>query len=173
MLQSGLTVFSVFFVITTFCFQDLCNTRRAVTGLGIISTLCFIINIPHFCTFKPVQDEDRNITDDAFMQTTFGGGAGSQNYEFWVHCMFLVLAPVSSVFILNMLIIREVFKVNKNMSEKRSSMGKEKAQKSEAQLTRLLLTVTFTFLVLLVLQCVTQCFFMLKAVRSNIYSTDN
>ena len=142
----------------------MCNIKRAVTGLGIITFLCFIINVPHFATFVPVPDRDRNISDDAFKATEYGAGEGSAKYEFWVHCMFLVLAPWATIFVLNMLIIREITKVNRKMKEKRSSEGYEKAKKSESQITRILLTVTFTFLVLIALQCITQCFFMLKTV---------
>lgn len=92
------------------------------------------------------------------------------NYEFWVHCMFLVLAPWATIFVLNMLIIQRVTKINRQMGAKRGSSGKEKAKKSEAQMTRLLLTVTFTFLVLIAFQCITQCFFMLKEGNHRIVS---
>ena len=131
-------------------------------GLGIITALCFIVNFPHFFTYKPVRD--RNSSDPAFVLTEYGAGPGSQSYEFWVHCMFLVLAPWVSIFTLNMLIIKQIHKVNKQMDSKKSIKGKEKSKKAEAQLTRLLLTVTFTFLILIALQCITQCFFMLKTV---------
>ena len=98
----------------------------------------------------------------------FGSTHGSQMYEFWVHCMFLVLVPVVSIFILNMLIIRQVRNVNRNMESKRGEAGKTKARKSEAQMTKLLLTVTFTFLVLIAFQCIVQCFFMLKTVSPDL-----
>ncbi|XP_053398767.1 FMRFamide receptor-like [Mercenaria mercenaria] len=133
--------------------RDMCTVKRALTGLGIITFLCFIINIPHFASFEPV-----HASDTGFRPTEYGG---SKNYEFWVHCMFLVLAPWATIFVLNMLIIQRVSKINRHMNAKRGESGKEKAKKSEAQMTRLLLTVTFTFLVLIAFQCITQCFFML------------
>jgi hypothetical protein len=46
----------------------------------------------------------------------FGRGVGSQNYEFWVHCMFLVLVPWVTIFTLNMLIIRQVWASGDKMS---------------------------------------------------------
>lgn len=150
--------------------KTLCNQRRALTGLGIISLLCFIINVPHFNTYKPVSDQDRNASDPAMVFTEFGETHGSQMYEFWVHCMFLVLVPVVTIFILNMLIICQVRKVNRQMESKRGESGKTKARKSESQLTRLLLTVTFTFLVLISFQCIVQCFFMLKSGNPRIVS---
>ncbi|XP_045214416.2 uncharacterized protein LOC123564715 [Mercenaria mercenaria] len=48
------------------------------------------------------------------------------------------------------------------MLQKRGEMAQMKAQRKENQLTKLLLTVTFTFLLLIALQCITQCFFMLQ-----------
>lgn len=150
--------------------KALCNQKRALIGLGIIALLCFIINIPHFNTYKPVSEEERNDSDPAIVFTEFGETHGSQMYEFWVHCMFLVLVPVVTIFILNMLIICQVRKVNKQMESKRGDFGKSKARKSEAQMTKLLLTVTFTFLILIAFQCIVQCFFMLKAGNKKIVS---
>lgn len=150
--------------------KGMCSVKRALTGLGIITFLCFVINTPHFATFEPVSLSERNETDDGFRKTEYGGGEGSMNYEFWVHCMFLVLAPWATIFVLNMLIIQRVTKINRQMGAKRGSSGKEKAKKSEAQMTRLLLTVTFTFLVLIAFQCITQCFFMLKEGNHRIVS---
>ncbi|KAL4217737.1 hypothetical protein ACF0H5_022477 [Mactra antiquata] len=150
--------------------KDMCSVKRALTGLGIITTLCFIINIPHFASYEPVANDNGSSTEAGFKPTEYGAGEGSKHYEFWVHCMFLVLAPWASIFILNMLIIQKVSSMNRHMEEKRGSSGKVKAKKSEAQMTRMLLTVTFTFLVLIAFQCITQCFFMLAAGNHRIVS---
>lgn len=138
----------------------MCNHKRSLSGIGIISLLCFIINIPHFFTYEPVHE--RNATDDSFVMTEFGKGHGSQSYEFWVHCMFLVLVPWVTIFCLNLMIIKQVLKTGAKMSDRKSVYAKEKTKRAENQLTTLLLTVTFTFLVLIALQCITQCFFMMK-----------
>jgi hypothetical protein len=63
--------------------------------------------------------------------------------------MFLVLVPWVTIFTLNMLIIRQVWASGDKMSGRKSVNAKEKTKKSENQLTILLLTATFTFLVLL------------------------
>lgn len=146
----------------------MCNHKRSLSGIGIISLLCFIINIPHFFTYEPVHE--RNLTDDAYVMTEFGKGHGSQSYEFWVHCMFLVLVPWVTIFCLNLMIIKQVLKTGAKMSDRKSVYAKEKTRKAENQLTTLLLTVTFTFLVLIALQCITQCFFMLKPKTVSIKS---
>ncbi|WAQ98994.1 FMAR-like protein [Mya arenaria] len=121
--------------------QDMCNERRARMGLGVITLLCFIINAPHFATYEHVTG-----ANPSFRATEYGSGKGSQNYEFWIHCMILVLVPWATIFTLNMLIIHRVTSMNRQMDSKRGSSGKDKTRKSEAQLTRLLLTITFTFL---------------------------
>ncbi|KAL3836027.1 hypothetical protein ACJMK2_021480 [Sinanodonta woodiana] len=143
--------------------KAMCSHRRALTGIGIIVLLCFIVNLPHFWTFHAVAVEDREKPDDpGFTKAEFGKTGGSDQYEFWVHCMFLVLVPWVTIFILNMLIIREVTLANKKMDKVRGEEMKEKTKKKEAQITRLLLTVTFAFLILIALQCITQCFFMMR-----------
>ncbi|KAK3585780.1 hypothetical protein CHS0354_010552 [Potamilus streckersoni] len=148
--------------------KAMCSQRRAFTGIGIIVLLCFIINLPHFWTFHAVAVEDRAKPDDpGFAKAEFGQTGGSDQYEFWVHCMFLVLVPWVTIFILNMFIIREVSLANKKMNKARGEEMKEKMNKKEAQITRLLLTVTFTFLILIALQCITQCFFMMKPNGAN------
>ncbi|XP_060069858.1 FMRFamide receptor-like [Ylistrum balloti] len=147
--------------------KTMCNDKKAYTGIGIITFLCFVINLPHFMTYQPLSADMRGPDEAAFGPTEFGAGEGSMRYEFWVHCMFLVLVPWASIFILNMLIIRQVSSANKRMEDKRSSFASEKGKRSESQITRILLTVTFTFLVLIALQCITQCFFMLKNAKGD------
>lgn len=142
--------------------KEMCSNKRAVVGIGIIAFLCFLINTPHFKTYYPIPASDREPDDAAFDLTEFGMTEGSKRYEFWVHCMFLVLVPWLTIFILNMLIISRVVRANRGMSKRKSIQGQEKAKKAENQMTRLLLTVTFVFLILIALQCVTQCFFMMQ-----------
>ena len=138
----------------------MCNQKRALYGIGVISILCFLVNIPHFFTYHPIYSQNR--TDDAYQLTEFGQSEGSQNYEFWVHCMFLVLVPWVTILTMNLRIIRYVVKTGAKMSDRKSAYAKEKAKKAESQLTTTLLSVTFAFLALISIQCITQCFFMLK-----------
>ena len=84
--------------------------------------------------------------------------------------MFIALAPVTSIFIFNMLIICEVRTINRKIGSRKGAVGKIKGQKKEAQLTRLLLLVTFSFLILNSFHCIVQCFLMLGAV-SKLYYT--
>lgn len=151
----------------------MCSNKRVFLGIGIIALLCFIINTPHFKTFYPIPESDRKPTDDSYAHTEFGASEGSLRYEFWVHCMFLVLVPWLTIFILNILIISRVLRANREMSVRKSAKGQEKTKRAGNQMTRLLLTVSFVFLILIALQCVTQCFFMMQPETVNQFIHSN
>lgn len=55
----------------------------------------------------------------------------------------------------------QISRTNKKMIDKKTAESADKSRRSENQITRLLLIVTFTFLFLIGFQCITQCFFML------------
>ena len=79
-----------------------------------------------------------------------------------VHCMFLVLVPWGSIATLNAWIIVTLMKNTKGFKELYDDEQKlTERQKQDGQITKVLLTVTFAFLILLAWQCVNQCFFML------------
>lgn len=143
--------------------KEYCNETRANVGIGVIAGLCFLINLPHFWSYEVDWDRSgaANGTGPALMKTEFQKGEGAIRYEFWVHCIFLVLVPWFSVFTLNLLIISKIGKTNRKMSSKKTAQSADKSRHSENQITRLLLIVTFTFLFLLGCQCITQCFYML------------
>ncbi|KAL8618968.1 hypothetical protein ACOMHN_018351 [Nucella lapillus] len=141
--------------------KEYCNETRANVGIGLISGLCFLINMPHFWSYEVDWDRDANSTGPALLKTEFQKGEGGIRYEFWIHCIFLVLVPWFSVFTLNLLIISKIGKANRKMSSKKTAQAADKSRHSENQITRLLLIVTFTFLFLLGCQCITQCFYMI------------
>ena len=81
-------------------------------GIWLISGLCFLINVPHFWSFTVDWDQGPNGTGPALVKTEFQKGDSGIFYEFWVHCIFLVLVPWFSVFTLNLLIISKVTHVS-------------------------------------------------------------
>ncbi|KAH3839774.1 FMRFamide receptor-like [Dreissena polymorpha] len=151
--------------------KEMCSEKRAWIGLGLITLLCFFVNTPHFATYEPVPDVERNGSDAGFRFTEYGSTTGNINYELWVLCM-MILEPVpwAIILTLNLLIIKRVTGMNRQMNIKRGSSGKEIARKSETQLTRLLLTVTFTFLALTAPRCIMQCFVKLKSGDHVVFS---
>lgn len=144
--------------------QKFCSEKRACTGLVLMAVVNFLINIPHFATYEPVQQDIRNNVEPSYRKSQFGKSEGSHHYEFWVHCIFLVFGPWIGILILNIFIIRQVAGVNKNIGRRRSIHGNKKTQRAESQLTRILLSVSFAFLILIFPECIAKCFFMLKAV---------
>ena len=100
-----------------------------------------------------------NTTTTCLTLSEYGKSSGSVNYEFWVHCIFLVLAPWASIAICNAGIIYALHKRTKKLATKFAKSKED--NNNDNQMTRMLLAVTFTFLVLLAWQCITQCFYML------------
>merc|ERR1711872_633373 len=173
----------------------------------------FVINLPHFFSLKPVLQEDDDPAGEETWKwnaTDFGQSDSGQRYEFWVHCIFLILAPWLTIAGFNAAILKQIYEVSRhvrplighaydpetastNVTSTRkistsslgaarkistSTVGVQSTRKiSEmstgqpthgipsrdnlnSRMTRLLLTVTFTFLVLLLTQCIVQCFWM-------------
>jgi len=136
------------------------NTTKKSYGI-IFGTLCFsfAINMPHFFNFHPVSN---NAGDWVAEKTDYGKTYGAAMYDFWAHCMLLVLIPWVLVSILNFLIVRKLY-VNRSV---RSHSVKGKLSK-EYQTTIILLTISFSFLLFLIWQCITQCFYMLHFKSGN------
>uniref|UniRef100_A0A2C9L706 G-protein coupled receptors family 1 profile domain-containing protein n=1 Tax=Biomphalaria glabrata TaxID=6526 RepID=A0A2C9L706_BIOGL len=163
----GLTVDRYIMVCWITSSKKYCNEKRAYLGLALITINSFIINLPHFASFVHVTPEDTPTNSSTepqqtFRMTEFGGGAGGQFYEFWIHCIILILIPWVSVLTMNIMIIRKIGQSNKKTADRKSRDSVKKCRQSENQITRLLLTVTFAFLVFIGLQCIIQCFEMQK-----------
>ena len=81
------------------------------TKLGIFAVLlfAFLVNLPHFFTFKVMKDDNSTVSEDSvayrIVPTEFGASENSINYEFWAHCIVLVLTPWFIIMTLNMSII--------------------------------------------------------------------
>jgi len=136
-----------------------CTKERTYIAIGLILAFCFIINFPHFFNFKPVHADGRS----QYIETDYAKKGSAQNYEFWVHCMFLVLFPWGSIAIINAWIISALFYNTKKFRDIEMDPKKvAEREQQDRQITRTLLMVTFTFLILLAWQCINQCFFMLK-----------
>uniref|UniRef100_A0A0B6Z4T9 G-protein coupled receptors family 1 profile domain-containing protein n=1 Tax=Arion vulgaris TaxID=1028688 RepID=A0A0B6Z4T9_9EUPU len=146
--------------------KELCSESRANIGLILITVNAFLINIPHFASFTLVYPDDVGNSTKvaepkaAFASTEFGSGSGGQIYEFWIHCIILILIPWVTVFTMNIMIIKKISKSNKRMENKKTRDSMKKCKASEAQITRLLLVVTFSFLIFIGFQCIVQCFWM-------------
>ncbi|KAH9518835.1 hypothetical protein Btru_006371 [Bulinus truncatus] len=170
----GLTVDRYIMVCWITSSKKYCNEKRAYMGLALITINSFIVNLPHFASFTHVDPSEHRGNDTTgaplktFQATAFGGGEGGQFYEFWIHCIILILIPWVSVLFMNIQIIRQIGKSNKKTAEKKTRESVKKCRQSENQITRLLLTVTFAFLVFIGLQCIIQCFQMQRPAWANL-----
>ena len=82
--------------------------------------------------------------------------------------MVLVLVPWFSIAIMNAWIITTLMYKTKEFKDLDQDADKvTDRQKQDRQITVTLLTVTFSFLILLAWQCVNQCFFMLDVGKGN------
>ena len=126
-----------------------------ITYSVVVATLLFsfAINIPHFFNFEiGTNGEGLSI----IKETRYGKTKSAKWYDFWAHCMVLVLVPWFTILSLNSLIIYKLF------SKKVKQVNRKGESKRERQTTIILLTVTISFLVFLIWQCLTQCFWMLN-----------
>lgn len=133
------------------------SKRRTYWGIFAISMFSFLINIPHFFTYHPKE------TNGTYMLvfTDYGESQGSINYEFWIHCMLLVLIPWFTIAMLNISLICLIIKRTTKIKRNKESKTFKSNETRERRMTITLLSITFTFLILLAWQCVTQCFWML------------
>jgi len=150
---------------------------RTYASVGVFLAFSLIVNIPHFFNYHvPFKNGTYNLE-----LTEYGNTDGSKNYEFWVHCIFLVLAPWFSIVTLNALII---YKLSQQMKKFREMQGQKegtnkdstkmsKKDRREREMTMMLLSVTFTFLLFLLWQCVTQCFWMLNFNKDKQATSDS
>lgn len=138
-----------------------CSAKRANIGLILVTINSFVISIPYFFWFMAVNsdgDENNdNATTSTLTVTEFAKGAGGHFYDFWVHCIMLILMPWITVLTLNVQIVRQISKSNKSMADKKSVEAVKKSRDSEMQITRMLLAVTFNFLFFTAQQCIAQC----------------
>lgn len=153
----GVTLNRFFMITFPTKVKSMYTTNRTYMGIAVFLAFSVIINIPHFFSYHP---KETNGTYTLAL-TEYGESQGSIDYEFWVHCIFVVLAPWFTIAVLNASIVYKLTQQMKKFNSKKDSKGSSKRDKQEKQMTRMLLAVTFSFLVLLAWQCVTQCFWML------------
>jgi len=132
------------------------STKITYTTIAATLIFSFIINIPHFFNF---QLQRSNSTQSSFIyseiKTYYGKSRSAEYYDFWAHCMVLVLVPWFTIFTLNVAIIHKL------ITKKKLQVNKKGESKRERQTTIILLVITISFLVFLLWQCLTQCFWML------------
>jgi len=161
------------------------SRKMHTLSLVLLFVSGFIINVPHFFNFQPKMVE---VEPEKWIweKTEYAESESGSRYEFWVHCIFIVLAPWMLIAAFNVGIVLTIFKTSKQVENVMSNdtntttststtstklkssnssvpiLNKDliKRRAQNRRTTSTLLTVTFTFLVLLLWQCIVQCFWM-------------
>lgn len=158
--------FSRFLIVTTpLKARGWCTPSRTLLSIGIILGFSFIVNSPHFFNFYPGKINGTYH----ILETDYAKSGGGKAYEFWVHCMFLVLVPWFVLLSLNSSII---WSMRQRAVKTIKIFGTDKNKKQERirqqhQITKTLLFVTFAFIILLGWQCITQCLWMVGYSQSD------
>ncbi|XP_002160368.1 G-protein coupled receptor daf-37 isoform X1 [Hydra vulgaris] len=156
----GVTLNRFFMIALPVKVKMLYTPVRTYIGIFVLLAFSLLINIPHFFNFKPLEEDSKWKIE----KTLYGKSKAADNYEFWLHCIFLVLAPWICIAVLNSIILYKLSKqaeISRNTKNSQKYETKScKMRNRENQMTRTLLVITFSFLVLLAWQCISQCFWM-------------
>ena len=136
--------------------QDWNSLRMTYIIISTTLFFSFCINIPHFFNYHLVLKDGNYSETWTETCTRYGASKEAMYYDFWTHCMALVLIPWVTIFCLNIAIIRKL-----KYREKLQSNIKGES-KRERQTTAILLVISISFLLFLIWHCITQCFWMLK-----------
>ena len=97
--------------------RSIYSRSRLYISIGLFLAFSVVVNIPHFFNFHVPYRNGTYMIE----LTEYGRTDGSKNYEFWVHCIVLVLAPWFSIVILNGLII---YRISQQMNKFKVMQGK-------------------------------------------------
>ena len=85
-----------------------------------------------------------------------------------MHCIFLVLVPWTTIITMNVCIIYHLSKSRRKVSRMDTSKDSLSSRmRQDRQMSIVLLTITFSFLIFLAWMCVSQCFYMLDHGKSS------
>jgi len=137
--------------------------RKNIIVIILINVVGFFVQIPQFFHFRPVFTFEDNKTEGywTYNSTDFANSQLFTDYLFWLHCIFLILLPLILIIILNALLLHTINKHNDSVVKCLSFDDKGSRMKKNRKMTITILTVTTSFLVLLLWQCIAQCFWLL------------
>lgn len=129
----------------------LCSKVRTRLGIASILILAACVNVPHFWNYHPLEV---GVGEYRLTKTEYGDSFHARMFHFWVHCIILSIVPWFVLALLNFLIIQ---KLKKQTIKFTSIRSRTKSEDADRRITSMFLGITFSFLVLMGLQCVTQC----------------
>jgi len=137
--------------------------KKNIIAIILINIVGFLPNIPQFFHFRPVFIFENNKTEGywTYNSTDFANSQPFIDYIFWFHCIFISLLPLILILILNTLLLHNINKSNDSVFKCISNNDKGSRMKKSRKMTITILTVTTSFLILLLWQCIAQCFWLL------------
>ncbi|XP_065650216.1 proteinase-activated receptor 1-like [Hydra vulgaris] len=130
--------------------NSLTNTYIIISVLFFLS---LVLNIPRFYNYQ-ISFISNSSVHEMFNQTQI---KSFHSYEFGVQCMFLLFSPFLIISVLNSLIILKLCqKTGVGERSKRLLLSQEK------KTTLILMTVSISFLIFLMWQCASQCFWIIE-----------
>lgn len=139
------------YVIVRFPLQakDLCTRNKAKITVAIVGIIVIGLNAPNLFLRMLVQDSDGNIICITETVTLHDGTIIPHAFWHlkvfpWIDAMLYSFIPLIVIFILNVLIVHQL----KVMRKTREEMGQHQNNDQDKQITRMLLVVSFSFLIL-------------------------
>jgi len=136
--------------------------KKNIVTIIIINIVGFLTQLPNFFYFRPVFEVENNHTEGywTYNITDFANSKSFTDYLFWLDCIFVILlAPLIIILILNTILLHNIIKSNHSISKNLSNQGSR--MKKNRKMTITILTVTTSFFVLLLWQCIAHCFWLL------------
>nr|XP_047127921.1 G-protein coupled receptor daf-37-like [Hydra vulgaris] len=127
--------------------------------ISVVFFLSLVLNIPRFYNYQTLFISNSSVYE-VFNQTQI---KSFHSYEFGVHCMFLLFSPFLIISVLNSLIIYKLCqKIGPRERTKRLLLSQEK------KTTLILMTVSINFLIFLMWQCASQCFWIIESESNDL-----
>ena len=98
----GITTNRFLMIIFPIKVKLLYTPKRTYQSIFIILLLSTLINIPHFFNFKPEKGSEGKWK---LVETTYGASQLSFRFEFWTHCIIIILAPWICLVCMNAVIV--------------------------------------------------------------------
>lgn len=97
------------------------SSKNTNISIGVVVSFATIVNIPHFFNYQAEESQGLQVTQ-------YGSSLRSKNYEFWVHCILLVLIPWFTIATSNVLIIRKLRHQMKKFNSRKGEISNSSQQ---------------------------------------------
>ncbi|XP_065643131.1 chemerin-like receptor 1 [Hydra vulgaris] len=129
------------------------NLTNTYIIIFVVFFLSLALNIPRFYNYQMLHVSNSSV-HEMFNQTQT---KSLHSYEFGVHCIFLLSSPFLIISVSNCSII---YKLCQKRGER--ERAKKMLLSQEKKMTLILMTISISFLIFLMWQCASQCFWIIE-----------